>query len=228
MMNLLIDHREERVLPIIQEICEAPDTHIHYEVTQLQLGDFLFTHNSTGILIERKSSSDFLSSIRSNRLWDQLLRFMKVSTLSGYELSRKLLIVHGTFTFLEPSSAFWARLMGAYMEIVFVYDIPVIVAEDDDAFKECMRILIKREQTGKNELPPQSRWFRKHLSSDLPIMDKRKYVLSSVPSIGDVLAESLLDHFGCIAAVASASEKQLQKVEGIGKKKAHNIHEIFH
>lgn len=228
MMNLLIDHREEKVLPLLQEICGAPDIHMHYEVTQLLLGDFLLIHNSTGVLIERKSAADFLSSIRSNRLWDQLLRFMKASALSGYELTRKLLIVHGTFTLEELSPAFWARLMGAYMEILFVYDIPLITAEDDEAFKECMRILIKREQSGKNDLLPQSRWFRKHLSPDLPTMDRKRYVLSSVPSVGDVLAKALLNHFGCIAAVANASEKQLQKVEGVGKMKARTIYEIFH
>jgi DNA excision repair protein ERCC-4 len=227
-MNLFIDHRETKVIPILTRICEASDIIKTCEVTQLPLGDFLLTFESGGVLVERKSTPDFLSSIRSNRLWDQLLRFMKASTVLGYTVKRKLLIVHGTFDYTELPTAFWSRLMGAYMEILFVYDIPVILTEDDEAFFECMRILIKREKSKKNDLLPQSRWFRKHLSPDLPEMDVKRYVLSSIPTVGDALAGSLLDHFGTIKAVAHASKKQLQRVEGIGNVKAERIYEIFH
>ena len=118
--------------------------------------------------------------------------------------------------------------MGAYMEILFVYDIPLIVTEDDDSFYQCMRILIQRETKGQNDLLPQSRWFRKHLSPDLPEMDVKRYVLSSLPSIGENLAKKLLDHFGSINAVANAPENELQTVEGIGTKKAKKIYHIFH
>jgi len=226
-MNLFIDHREVKVLHLIENFCKR-NTSITYEVVQLPLGDFLLTRNKTGVLIERKSASDFLSSIRSNRLWDQLLRFMKASTLLGYTLKRKLLLIHGTFDSFEPADTFWAPLMGAYMEILFVYDIPVILAENDEAFTQFMRILIQREVSGRNDLLPQSRWFRKHCSQDLPEMDKRRYILASIPSVGEVLAGNLLDHFGSVAAVANASEKQLQKVAGVGKMKARKIYHIFH
>ncbi len=226
-MRLLIDHREGKVLPIIQGLCEKSDISIQYEVTHLPLGDFLLISDTGGVLIERKSAPDFLSSIRSNRLWDQLLRFMKVSALLDYPIKRKLLIIHGTFDY-EPTSQFWSQIMGAYMEILFVYDTPLILAENDEAFYQCIRILMKRELAGRNDLLPQPRWFRKHLSSDLPEMDRKRYILASLPMVGNVLAENLLNHFGSICAVANASEKQLQKVEGIGKMKARKIYQIFH
>ncbi len=224
-MKLLIDHRESKVLDAVCNICEQYQ--VVYDITQLPLGDFLLLKESTGVLIERKSTPDFLSSIRSNRLWDQLLRFMKVSTLFEHTLTRKLLIIHGTFDDDNPAP-FWPQIMGAFMEILFVYDIPLILAEDDDSFYQCMRILIQREKQGQNDLLPQSRWFRKHLSPDLPEMDIRRYVLSSLPSVGEALAKNLLDHFGSIKAVANATETQLQKVEGIGTVKAKKIYRIFH
>ena len=226
-MELLVDHREEKVFSVIEHICETIDIPVTFKVTQLPLGDFLLIHHGSGILTERKSAADFLSSVRSNRLWDQLLRFMKAEALLGCDLKRKLLIIHGVFENFE-SAHFWSRLMGAYMEILFVYDIPIILTEDDEAFSECFRILIKREYSGKNDLLPQSRWFRKHCSPDLPEMDMKQYILASLPTVGNVLAKNLLDHFGSIRAVANASEKQLQRVEGIGKKKAEKIHHLFH
>lgn len=224
-MHILIDHRESAVQSLLMPLgSQTPPVHI--DVTHLPLGDFFLVSSDTGVLIERKSTSDFLSSLRSNRLWDQLLRLMKADTLLGYPLKRKLLIVHGAFD--QDLSIPWPQIMGAYMEILFVYDIPLVVCEDDEALYQCLRILIQRETQGKNDMLPSSRWFRKHLSPHLPEMDLRRYVLASVPSVGDVLARNLLDHFGSIAAVANATEKRLQQVEGIGKKKAGKIYSIFH
>jgi len=226
-MKILIDYRETAVLPLMEELCTAHLPPLHYEITQLPLGDFLLLHTG-GVLIERKSVPDFLSSIRSNRLWDQLLRFMKADTIRGEKITRKLLLIHGSFDYMEPEKSFWPQIMGAYMEILFVYDTPLMVAETDEQFSECMRILINRELAGKHDLPPNPRWFRKHCAPDLPEMDRRRYVLSALPSIGDVLAANLLDHFGSLAAVVNASETQLRKVEGIGKKKAHILYQLFH
>ncbi len=217
-MKLLVDHRE-KIYSTLREMLD-----IEVDVVNLPLGDFLLVTDSEGVLIERKSIPDFVSSVRSNRLWDQLLRFMKTSELLGYTLKRKLFLLHGSFEY----ETFWSPVMGAYMEILFVYDIPILYVENDEALYHCIKILIQREILGKNDLLPGSRWFRKHFSPDLPEMDKKRYVLASLPSVGDLLAKNLLDHFGSIAAVANASEKQLQKVEGIGKVKAKKIHALFH
>jgi ERCC4-type nuclease len=225
-MHVFIDNRETAVQSLLLPLSDIENPPVHIDITHLSLGDFFLVSNDTGVLIERKSTSDFLSSLRSNRLWDQLLRLMKASTLLGYPLKRKVLIIHGTFDPDLPVP--WSQIMGAYMEILFVYDIPLLICENDEALYQCLRILIQREAQGKNDVLPSSRWFRKHCSPHLPEMDFKRYVLGSVPSIGDVLAGNLLDHFGSIAAVAHATEKQLQRVEGIGKKKAERIYSIFH
>ncbi|MGD2072435.1 MAG: helix-hairpin-helix domain-containing protein [Candidatus Thorarchaeota archaeon] len=226
-MKIIIDHRETTVIPLMEGLCSSYDPPLHHEITQLSLGDFLLIHDHC-VLIERKSAADFISSIRSNRLWDQLLRFMKAETILQHPLKRKLLIIHGSFEQMEPGPSFWPQVMGAYMEILFVYDTPLILARTDDQFHECMRILINRELSGKNDLLPTPHWFRRHCSAHLPEMDRKRYVLSSLPSIGDVLAGNLLDHFGSLVAVVNASEKQLQRVEGIGEKKARVIYQLFH
>jgi DNA excision repair protein ERCC-4 len=225
-MKFLVDHRETAVFDLVDKLCTSFEG-VTCEIIQLPLGDFFIVTADTGILIERKSISDFFSSIRSNRLWDQLLRFMKKSELQGYTIKRKLLLLHGQFECEDPAQ-FWPQIMGAYMEVLFVYDIPIIIVEDNDAFFQCMRILIQREIQGKNDSLPQSRWFRKHCSPDLPEMDIRRYVLASIPSVGEFLAKNLLDHFGSIKAVANASEKQLQRIKGVGKIKAKKIYSVFH
>ena len=193
--------------------------------------------DSGAVMVERKTVNDFLSSVRSNRLWDQLLRMMKTEKVLGYQVRRRILLIQGNFEdyfeVLDYGSerdllVHWSQLMGAYQEIVYVYNTPIIHAETDMAFRAFMRILVKRESSGMNDKLPDARWYRKPARADLPVKDRKKYILSSLPYIGDRLAENLLTHFSTISSVACASVDELQKVPKIGKKKAELIYRMFH
>jgi DNA excision repair protein ERCC-4 len=204
---------------------------------QLPIGDYLLVSDSTAVIIERKTVNDFLSSVRSNRLWDQLLRMMKTEKVLGYEIKRRILLLHGNFQdYLfeadygnpEDMLKHWSQLIGAYLEIIYVYNTPIIHAESDTALKAFMRILVQRECTGKNDKLPDARWYRKPARADLPAKDRKRYILSALPYIGDRLAENLLSHFETISQVACASVEELQEVPKIGKKKAQLIYSMFH
>ena len=230
-MKLLVDHRERNVLKLVEDICED------VVVTQLSVGDYLLISGSDGIVIERKTINDLLTSIRSNRLWDQLLRMMKTEKIAGYSLKRRILLIHGNFTKYFESTGIetddslkrsWSQLMGAYMEIIYVYNTPIIHVESDIAFRAFMRILIKRESVGKNDKFPDAKWYRKPAKADLPVKDRKKYILSALPYIGNQLASNLLDHFYTISDVACAQVEDLQKVSKIGKKRAELIYKMFH
>jgi len=230
-LKLVVDHREMSLANLLQDICEE------IEFAQLPIGDYLLVSDSTAVVVERKTASDFLTSVRSNRLWDQLLRMMKAERVLGHEITRKILLIHGNFQdylmkadYKDPEKMFkhWSQLMGAYLEIVYVYNMPIIHAESDTAFRAFMRILVKREASGKNDKVPDARWYRKPARADLPVKDRKKYVLSALPYIGDQLAQNLLLHFETISQIASASVEELRRVPKIGKKKAEIIHSIFH
>ncbi len=74
-MKLLVDHRERRTVKLVEDACEA------VTLTQLPIGDYVLLSDAAAVVVERKTVTDFLASIRSNRLWDQLLRMMKRTTL---------------------------------------------------------------------------------------------------------------------------------------------------
>jgi len=231
-LKLLVDHRERHLKHLLEDVCEE------IILTQLPIGDYLLVSDTGALVIERKTISDFLSSIRSNRLWDQLLRMMKTEKVLGYRVKRRILVIHGNFQEhfemldLDWSErdllVHWSRLMGAYMEIIYVYNTPIIHAESDTAFKAFMRILAKRESAAMNDKLPEARWYRKPARADLPVKDRKKYILSSLPYIGDRLAENLLLRFSTISAVACATTDELQKTPKIGKKKAELIYMMFH
>ncbi len=230
-MKIFIDHREKPQARLLEDICEE------IVFTQLPLGDYLLVSDSTTVIIERKTAGDFLSSLRSNRLWDQLLRMMKTEKVMGYEIERRMLLLHGNFkdyfagtVYNDPQDMlkYWSQLAGAYLEIVYVYNTPIFHAESDLAFRAFMRILAKRESSGKNSKLPDAKWYRKPAKADLPVKDRKRYILSALPYIGDQLAEYLLLHFETLSQVACASIEELQRVPKIGKKKAELIYSMFH
>lgn len=229
-LKVFIDYREKKIAGLLSNIFE------NAVITQLSIGDYLIVYGSDAVIVERKTATDFWSSIKTNRLWDQLLRMMKTKQLLGFQIKRKVLLIHGNIQeylkdfYYESEHDFvvhLSQLMGAYMEILYVYDTPIIHACSDLAFKNFMRILAQREMNGKNSKLPDEKWYRKPARGDLPIMDRKKYILSSLPNVGNRLSENLLMQFKSISNIATASVEDLQKVPKIGKKKANLIYELF-
>ena len=90
-MRLFVDYRERGVRWVIDGLFED------VEFIQLPLGDYLLAYEDGSVLVERKTARDFVSSVRSNRLWDQLLRLMKAKEVLGYVIKRRILLIHGDF-----------------------------------------------------------------------------------------------------------------------------------
>jgi len=229
-MKLLVDHRERSMRHLLD------DVFAEITFTQLSIGDYLLFSDSEAIIVERKKVNDLISSIRSNRLWDQLLRLMKTDKVFEHTIKRRILLIHGNFQdyFKILKSSYknllvpWSQIMGAYLEIIYVYNTPIIYVESDIAFKAFMRILGKRESSGLNDKLPDAKWYKKPVKADLPVKDRKKYILSSFPYIGERLAGNLLIHFNTISSIACASIEELKAVPKIGRKKAALIHKMFH
>lgn len=124
---------------------------------------------------------------------------------------------------------FWSSVLGAFQECLWVYGVPPVVAESDEALEALLRNLLKREAEGANDSSPEARWFRdwRKRKWEAPAKDDRRLLLSAIPLIGEEVAGALLEHFGSLQAVAQADEKALLKVPGIGKERARRIHQIF-
>ena len=69
-MKVFIDSREATTIKLLRKICDP-------KVVKLPLGDVVIAGVNGALVVERKTVSDFISSIRSNRLWSQLLALMK-------------------------------------------------------------------------------------------------------------------------------------------------------
>ncbi len=223
-MKVLIDNRETTVMRVLRKFCEP-------EVVKLPLGDLMIVGDKGALVVERKTVPDLLGSIRSNRLWSQLLGLMKAGEILGFEVKRRLLVIHGGFwEYTNVSSVneqrFWSTTLGALLAINFVYDTPCVVCENNYAFEVFLRILLQREEKGKNDRLPEARWHKKSVSM-LPTKDVKRYILDAIPNIGEARAKSLLDSYGTILNIAKSAKSELRKVPGIGEKRAEKIYEVF-
>ena len=222
MGRIIADYRERKVISVLKDALGE------VEVTNLPVGDFLVVCNDTALLIERKEVSDFIASMKSNRLWEQLRR-MLIAELMNLKVVRRALLLHGLMSeALKGSGVGWNNVMGAFMEIQYNYGIPLFHAENDDSLIQFFRIALKRECEGKNGAEIRELWARPIPKRGMSEDEWKVYVLSSLPLVGEKMAESLLSHFGSIERVAQANPVELRKVEGIGEKRAKLIFKIFH
>jgi len=226
-LEAIVDSREPPwIAELLRRICKAVDTRL------LPVGDIIVHRDRCGVLVERKTVKDFFGSVWSGRLWEQMAKLASADEVAGVSIVRKILLVEGSFTqqayMLDEPRKKLASISGALMECQFKYRIPVIQVDSAVMLEEFIRVLVSREEVGKNEGEPEERWFRPIRPTKVPERDVKVYVLSSIPFVGRKLATELLKEFGTIARIANASRHELMRVPGIGEKLATRIYRVFH
>lgn len=173
---------------------------------RLEVADFLVSERTA---IERKQASDFVDSLVDQRLFSQLQEIM--------QFENPVMIIEGKNLYshrkVHPNA-----IRGALASIAIDHGLPVIWTEDEDETAEMLKTLAEREQEEndrdvaiRGETGPKSE------------KELQKFVVAGLPDINTKLAERLLEEFGTVEKVFTASEKDLKQVEGIGDKKAEGI-----
>lgn len=214
-VDLKIDFREQRS-GIVEELQKLNDQ-LTIEVYTLQTGDYLIGDK---IIVERKTLSDFLTSIKNGRIFQQAYR-MAQSGKNG------LIILEGDKSMVESSSMSRKAVQGALIHLEVFIGIPVIRSKNiqetavllNDIFHQCHQ----------QELPRQKQIISK--SSGIQINKKQRqklFFLQNLPGIGTKKGLALLKSFSTIDNIINASPADLIKTQGIGKKLADRIFTISH
>lgn len=201
------DSREtdSKVVAILNKRCSLKER-------RLNVGDYLL---SKRVCTERKTTDDFLQSIVDGRLFKQLNDMKK-------NYSHPILIIEGETIFNENRKINPNAIRGALASITIDLSLPIIWTKNQLETAEMLYIIAKREQI--------------QLKKSISIRTKRKFksmnqmqefLVSGLPLISYEKAKKLLKHFGSPEKIFSASEEELQKVEGIGKKLAKKIKEVM-
>jgi Fanconi anemia group M protein len=209
MLYIYVDQRE-RNSGIARRLSEM---NVNVDIKQLEVADFLVSEK---VAIERKTISDFLQSMVDGRLMSQMSEMAR-------NFESPLLIIEG-----DPCNLYAERnihpnaIRGAIASIAINFGISIIYTQDTDDTAAFLYVLAKREQEStKKEIALRGE------KRAMSLNEWQRFVVESLPNVSAVLAKRLLKHFKSVNAVLSADNKELQEVEGVGKKKAEKIREII-
>ncbi|MEK6902867.1 MAG: DEAD/DEAH box helicase [archaeon] len=204
------DNREQ-ASTVMKELSFYPDAIV--QAKQLEVGDFVV---GPDVVIERKTTEDFLSSLMDGRLFNQLLNMSNA-------YARPLVILEG-----DPQDLFSMRnihenaIIGMLSSIALTYRIPLLYTKDAKETAKWVYQIAKREQQGKDK-EIRLRLGRKGLTPE----EQQQFIMESFPGVGPNAAKGLLTHFGSIHSFVNATTEEMKEVENIGPKKAKAIQDIL-
>ena len=200
-----IDYREKNSLVI----SELTSLGLDVEIKELKVADYIVK----GTAIERKTVSDFISSMKNGRLLKQL------EGLKQYE--SKLLIIEGVdeqelYTDSEENIGMHPNsIRGFLLSILLNYKVPVIFTKNYEDTAKFISVLSKK---GLRETPLNV--VKKNRSME----EQAQYILEGFSGIGPKTARKLLKKFRTIKNIINATEEELKNEIG---KKAENILRII-
>jgi len=207
---IFVDSREQ-ASNAVRELSKFDNVSV--KVKQLEIGDYVL---SDEVIIERKTTEDFLTSMLDGRLFSQLI------DLSA-NCKKPLMIVEG-----NKKDLFTLRnihenaIKGALSSILLDYQVPILFSDSVQETVSYLYLIAKREQLGKGK-EIRLRIGRKGLSQP----ELQQFVVESLPLIGPTLAKNLLKKFGSVKKIFNANEKKLMKTNKIGEKKAREIRKLI-
>lgn len=179
----------------------------------LTVGDYIVSEDCA---VERKTVRDFVNSISSGRLFDQVYRLA-----SSY--SKPTLIVEGDVDLAISLLKGGIRsFYGALTYLWMVYDVASFFTSNEFETAELLYALIRHEQ-----VRDRKRVIVRVKPKFSSVRERQLYVVQGFPSIGPKLAERLLRRFGSIKRIVNASPVEIALVEGIGRKVASELVSFF-
>jgi len=202
-----IDYRE-RDSKII-EILRAKKN-ITVEEKKLFIGDYLINKR---IAVERKTTRDFVISIIDGRLFSQASRLKRYAEV-------QLMVIEGTDLFYTGYEIDPQAIKGAIVSLSVSWQIPLIFSKSPDGTAE---ILV---MAGIQDVKYRDEILKRAGRRPRRLLTRKLFLLQGLPGIGPKIAKRMLERFGSVEKVITASEHEISCVEGIGRKKASHIREI--
>lgn len=185
--KIIIDIHEKNSL-VISEL--KANKEIETEIRSLKIADYLIGETA----IERKTFSDFVSSMLSKRIVEQLKNLQKYKNnlliIEGYEEETKI----------NPNA-----IRGFILSIILNYKIPVIFTKDYEDTAAYLITLAKQQAKPRTEISLHSR---------IPKTEKeqKQYILEAFPNIGPKTAKKLIEKFSSLKKIFNADEQEIEEI----------------
>lgn len=197
---IVADHREKNSLVISELVHLGAQVNLEH----LEVADFLISN----VAIERKTVSDFLSSMMNKRLSEQLVN------LQQYQNS--LLLIEG----LEHQELYPAKkdehesginpnaVRGFLLDILLKYKVPIIFTKNYEDTARFLIVLAKKQDKTNESLRAKRR--------TRDTSEQKQFILEGFPGLGPKTAKKLLKEYGSIKNIINASQEELEN--SLGKK----------
>ena len=195
--KIIIDYREKNSL-VASEIVHLG---LDIEFRELKVADYIVKDTA----IERKTVSDFISSMINRRLFNQL------EELQQYE--NRLLIIEGIYEqeLYSDSNEIGGinsnAIRGLLLSILLKYKTPIIFAKNYEDTAKFILVLSKKKT---KDIPLNVK--KKSLNKK----ERMQFIIEGFPGIGPKTSKKLLKKFGTIKNLVNASEDELKEI--LGKK----------
>ncbi|MAH03895.1 hypothetical protein CMI39_03875 [Candidatus Pacearchaeota archaeon] len=192
--KVIIDYRERNSL-VPSELISLG---LNIEFKELKVADYLIKD----VAIERKTITDFISSMINKRLIRQLEELQQYKS--------KLLIIEGIeeqelYNDDNSNGVNPNAIRGFLLSILLKWKIPIIFTKNQEDTAKFISVLSKKKSK-EISLNARKKSFNKK--------EQKQYLLEGFPGIGPKTSKKLLKKFKTIKKIINASKKDLQKVIG--------------
>ena len=173
---------------------------VNVEVRRLMSGDYLVENQFT---VERKTLRDFASSIIDGRVFRQ-------ASAMAHSPRRGVLVLEGVAGDLQAVGVQREALQGALIHLSVFHGLAVLRAHDPGETARLIVYLGRQAQAWAHGSLPRPGYRPKGRRA------RQLFLLQGLPRVGPERAARLLDRFGSVQAVATASAADLATIDGIG------------
>jgi len=200
---VIADYREKDVIQYLKSMGAIVNE------IKLEVGDFICSESR--IAVERKTHSDFVSSIIDGRIFEQ-------AKVLKENFERPVILVEGYSNRKISGNA----LKAALASLIVDFGISLLNTRNPyDTARTVYWIAKKEQEENRKEVG-----FKvKKKPKELRFLQER--IVASIPGVSTILSKRLLEHFGSVEKVFSAKEEELKKVKGIGEKLASKIRKVL-
>ncbi|MWV41839.1 DEAD/DEAH box helicase [Natrialba sp. INN-245] len=208
-IEIVADQREMDA-NIARDLSKREGVEVRLET--LDVGDYVL---SDRVVVERKSVADFVDSLVGG---DRSV-FEQVGAMARH-YSRPIVVVEGDGLY-DQRDVHPNAIRGALSSLAVDFGASVLRTESEAETTELLAVIAGREQDlSDRKVSVHGEKQAKTLG------EQQEYVVSSIAEIGPVTARSLLEEFGTVEAVMTASEAELQEADGVGAVTAERIREV--
>ena len=198
---ILIDKREKNSMVVSNLVEKRHDI----KIQTLNIGDYIIVD----VAIERKTLNDFISSMISKRLVEQLQNLK--------QFPGQILILEGEEKRinLHPNA-----IRGMLLSIILDFKIPLVYSKNSEETADFLILLDKKQ----NKPPTAISLVAKRTANS--IKGQQQIILENFPGIGPSTAKKLLENFRSLKRIFDSDEKTLIE-SGLNEIKAKDLKKII-